>query len=40
MKDLDGSWEIGLAEIQYPTHTVGITSKKERPGCWWTYYLK
>jgi hypothetical protein len=28
MMDLDGSWEIGLAEIQY---TVGITSKKERP---------
>jgi hypothetical protein len=28
MMDLDGSWEIGLAEIQYPTRTVGITSKK------------
>jgi hypothetical protein len=25
---------------RYSTHTVGITSNKERPGCMWAYYLK
>ena len=38
MMDLDGSWEIGLAEIQYPYSWYNI--KKERPVFRWTYYLK
>jgi hypothetical protein len=38
MMDLERSWEIGLAEIQYLQSWYNI--KKERLGCRWTHYLK